>query len=109
MIPKEGKKRMALSCCKKISILLHKKISNHYGDFYCLNSLNSFRTEKKLKIHEKICKNKDFCGVEMPSEENNILRFNQHMKSDKMAYIIYADLESLIKKIDGCKNNPDKS
>ena len=30
------------------------------------------------------------------------------MKSDKMPYIIYADLESLIKKIDGCANNPEK-
>ena len=26
-----------------------------------------------------------------------------------MPYITYADIESLIKKIDGCANNPDKS
>ena len=26
-----------------------------------------------------------------------------------MTYIIYADLESLIKAIDGCANNPEKS
>ena len=31
------------------------------------------------------------------------------MKSDKTPYIIYADLESLIKKIDGCENNPENS
>ena len=31
------------------------------------------------------------------------------MKSDEMLYIIYADLESLIKKLDGCANNPEKS
>ena len=30
------------------------------------------------------------------------------MKSDKMLYIIYGDTESLIRKIDGCKNNPEK-
>ena len=29
------------------------------------------------------------------------------MKSDKMPYIIYADLESLIKKIDGYVSNPE--
>ena len=29
------------------------------------------------------------------------------MKSDKMPYIIYADIESIIKTIDGCKNNPE--
>ena len=31
------------------------------------------------------------------------------MKSDKIPYIIFADLEFLIKKIDGCGNNPEKS
>ena len=31
------------------------------------------------------------------------------MKSDKMPYIIYADIESLIRKIDGRKNNPENS
>ena len=31
------------------------------------------------------------------------------MKSDKIPYIVYADTESLIKKIDGCANNPEKS
>ena len=34
----------------------------------------------------------------MPSEKDIILEFNQYMKSDKMPYIIYADIESLIKK-----------
>ena len=45
----------------------------------------------------------------MPSEKNSLLEFNQYMKSDKMPYIIYVDMESLIKKIDGCANNPEKS
>ena len=44
----------------------------------------------------KVCKNKDFCGFVMPSEKDNILEFNQYMKSDKMSNIIYADIESLI-------------
>ena len=74
-----------------------------------MNCLLSFRTENKLKSHEKICKNKDCCGIVMPSEKDNILEFNQHMKSDKMPCIIYADIESLITKIDGCANNPEKS
>ena len=31
------------------------------------------------------------------------------MKSDKMPYIVYADIESLTKKIDGCANNQENS
>ena len=36
----------------------------------------------------------------MPSEKGKVLEFNQYMKSDKMPYIIYADIKSLIKRID---------
>ena len=46
----------------------------------------------------------------MPSEKDNILEFNQFMKSDKIPYIIYGDIESLIRKwIDGCVNNAENS
>ena len=45
----------------------------------------------------------------MPSEKENMLAFKHYMKSDKMPCIIYADIESLIKKIDGCENNSEKS
>ena len=45
----------------------------------------------------------------LPSQKDDILIFNQYMKSDKTPYMIYADLESLIKKIDACANNPEKS
>ena len=31
------------------------------------------------------------------------------MKSDQTSFIIYSDLKSLIKKIDTCQNNPQKS
>ena len=45
----------------------------------------------------------------MPSEKVNILEFNQYLKLDKMPYIIFADIESLIKKIDECASSPEKS
>ena len=44
----------------------------------------------------------------MPTEKKKILEFNQHMKSDKMTYIIYANIEWLIRKINGCANNSEK-
>ena len=45
----------------------------------------------------------------MTSKDIRTLEFNQHQKSDKIAFIIYADLECLIEKIDQCKNNPENS
>ena len=43
----------------------------------------------------------------MPSEDTKILEFNQNQKSDKAPFIIYVDLQCMIEKIDGCKNNPE--
>ena len=45
----------------------------------------------------------------MPSEDTKLLKFNQYQKSDKAPVTIYADLECLIEKTDGCKNNPKNS
>ena len=42
----------------------------------------------------------------MPSEVTKISEFNQYKKSDKAPFNIYEDLECIIEKIDGCKNNP---
>ena len=41
--------------------------------------------------------------------KKNISEFKNYMKSDKMPYIIYTDMESLIKTTDGCANNPENS
>ena len=68
-----------------------------------------FCKRKKRESHKKVCENKDFFNVPMPSEDTNILEFNQYQKSDKAPVIIYGDLECLIEKIDRCKNNPENS
>ena len=88
MIPNEKKRRMSLSCSKKLSTLLRGIISKHYSYIYCLNCLHSFRTGNKLKSHEKVYKNKDFCGIAMPAEKGNILEFKQYIKSDKIPFIM---------------------
>ena len=44
----------------------------------------------------------------MPSQDNEILEFSQYQKSDKVSFI-FADPECFIKKIHGCKNNPENS
>ena len=45
----------------------------------------------------------------MPHDDTKILEFNHYQKSDKALFIIYADLECIIEKIDGCKDNPENS
>ena len=40
-------------------------MSNHVGDFCCLNCYQSYRTQDKLKTHENVCKSHDYCYAEM--------------------------------------------
>ena len=48
-------------------------------------------------------------NIVMPSEDTKILEFNQYQNSDKALFIVSADLQTLIEKMDGCKNNPENS
>ena len=41
---------------KALSGLIRGITSNHNGDFYCLNCLNSYRTKSKLKNMKKYVK-----------------------------------------------------
>ena len=107
---------MALSCCKIKSIillilsaLLKGITSYHNGDFYCLNCFHSYTSENRLKKHYNVCKNYDYCYVEMSKEDNKILKYNQGEKSVKVLFIVYADMQYLLEKMRTCDNNLKKS
>ena len=54
---------------KSLPMLLKGITSNRDGDFYCLNCFHSCRTEKRLKKHEKVCKDHDYCYVKIPDKD----------------------------------------
>ena len=83
---------------KNLSRLLRGITSNHKEDFYCLNCFHCYRTENKLEGHKKICENHDYCHVEMPTKNNNIIKYNHGEKCMKLPFVIYADLECLLEK-----------
>ena len=72
--------------------------------FFCLNCLHSFATENKRESQKKVYK-KNIFRILWCLLKTKKLEFNQHQISDTVPFIIYADLESLTEKIDGCKNN----
>ena len=94
---------------KKLSGLFRGTTSNHAGDFYCLNCFCAYSTKNKLEKQKKICENHDYCHVEMPTKDNNIIKYNQGEKSIKTPFTIYADLECLLGKMSTCQNYPNKS
>ena len=76
----DGKKWHYLAV-KSLSALLRGITSNHDGDFYCLNCFHSYRTKEKLKKHEKVCNDHDYCYEEMPDEGNKNIEIQPRRKA----------------------------
>ena len=93
---------------RSLSRLLRGITSNHIGDFYCLGCLHSFHTNHNFEKHEILCGKHGYCHVEMPTEDNKILKYNHKEKSLKAPFRIYADLECLLKKKQSCQNISEK-
>ena len=64
-----------------------------------------FLNKNKFQSHKKVCENKFFCNIMMPSEDTKMMEFNHHQKVEKAPLAIYAGLECLIEKIYRCKND----
>ena len=94
---------------KNLPGLLKGITSTHEKEFYCLNFFHSYRTKNKLESHKKIFENHDYCHVEMPTKDNNIMKYNHGEKSMKVPFIIYADLKCLLEKMSTCINNTNES
>ena len=94
---------------KNLPGLLRGITSSHKEDFYCLNCFRSYRTKNKLEAHKKICGNHDYCNIEMPTKDNNTIKYNQGEKYIKLPFVVYADLECLLEKMSTCQNNPNES
>ena len=63
--------------------------------------LSFFCNRTKLQSHKRVCENKGFCNIIMPSEDTKMLELSQYQKPDKAPFIIYADLDCILEKIDG--------
>ena len=87
----DGKKWHYLAV-KSLPALLKEIASKHKEYFYCLNCFHAYTTKSKLERHKKVCENHDYCYVEIPNEDNKILKYNHGEKSMKSSFIIYADL-----------------
>ena len=73
---------------KSLPGLLRGITSNHNGDFYYLNYFHSFSTKNRLKKHERVCNNHDYCKVEMPNEDNKTLGYNHGEKPLKVLFLL---------------------
>ena len=94
---------------KNISALLSSQInSNDHKRYFCLNCFNSFKDKDKLEEHKDYCYENESVKILMP-QQGTYLRFKNFLHSEKAPFTIYADFESLIKPMDNCDPDPNKS
>ena len=79
------------------------------GDSYCFSWFHWFCTDNALKKHESFWGNHNYCYVDMPEKNKNILKHCSGEKSRKAPFLINEDLECLLKKEQSCQNNPKSS
>ena len=94
---------------KNKSALIASQINNHKGSRHiCLNCFNSFNTPEALDKHKDYCYDNECVKITMPPP-GTYLRFKNFHHSEKAPFTIYADFESLIKNMDNCDPDPNKS
>ena len=94
---------------KRESALLFDQSKNRNAKHYCMMCLTGFSRADLLVDHKKYCNgvNGRPTRIEMPKEGENILAFQNYQKQMKAPYVIYADFEALVKKIQGCERYPE--
>ena len=94
---------------KSLSRLLSSQVSGHKeSKSFCLNCLNHFPNEEKLKIHEEYCLKNHAIKIEMP-EKGSFISFIHHNRPIKVPFVVYADFEAFTEEISTCEPNEKNS
>ena len=105
----EIKEKTHYTLVKNKSALIASQINNHKGSRHiCLNCFNSFNSSETLEKHKKYCYENESVKINMPPP-GTYLRFKNFLHSEKAPFAVYADFESLIKPMDNCDPDPNKS
>ena len=107
LIEKGGVKHYCL--VKNLSRLLSPQVSNHNGEHqFCLRCLNPFWSHESLNKHQEYCGKYEPVKIELP-EKGTMLKIENHHRSKKVPFTVFADFESYNKSIQSCETNPESS
>ena len=95
---------------KRLTALLYDQTRHNESKHFCERCLHGYSRKELLERHKPECKGllKTPTRTEMMQEGENTEFKNFHKKM-KTPYVIYADFESILEKIEGCELSPNKS
>ena len=108
LITKDENKHYVL--IKDFNKSMYQQTKHKERKHFCMHCLQCFSSERVLNNHKENCiiiNGKQ--AINMPKKGENILKYTNHHKQQAVPFVIYADLEAITEKIQGCQPNNDKS
>ena len=93
---------------KDFNKFMYNQTKHKERKHFCMHCLQCFSSERVLNNHKDNCIQVNGTqAVNMPTKDNNILKFNNFHKQQPVPFVIYADFEAITEKIQGCQQNND--
>jgi len=110
MITKQGD-NTHYSYVKRLTAPLYDQSKNSNSKHFCERCLHGYSRKELLERHKPECKGllKSPTRTEMLKDGENKMSFTNYHKQMKVPYVIYADFECVLEKIDGCEPSQDAS
>ena len=95
---------------KNFNKFMYNNTQHQHRKHFCMYCLQCFTSEEVLNNHKTNCIaiNGDQ-ATKIPDKDNNILKYNNFHKQQKVSFVIYADFETIAERVHSCKPNNDKS
>ena len=95
---------------QNLNRFLSRTNTHHAQLYFCPYCLHGFGKDISLQEHKMYCWRHGAQRIELPiKDKNDILQFEDYHKTLKVPFVIYADTEAIIEKVETCQPNPDRS
>ena len=110
MITKQGE-NTHYSYVKRLTALLYDQNRHNERKHFCERCLHGYQTRVLLERQKPECKGllKSPTRREMPKQGENKMAFKNYYKQMKAPYVVYADFECILKKMDTCEPDNKQS
>ncbi|XP_070531293.1 uncharacterized protein, partial [Cardiocondyla obscurior] len=72
----------------------------YFKKLFYFRCLHYFNSSEKFKVHIVDCGTLNNCAIQLPSEDKKWLSFSNHDHKERVPFVVYADLECVLQKID---------
>ena len=108
LVTKDENKHYVL--IKDFNKFMYNQTKHKERKHFCMYCLQCFSSERVLNNHKDNCIQVNGTqAVNMPTKDNNILKFNNFHKQQPVPFVIYADFEAITEKVQGCQQNNESS